>query len=37
MTRLFHDFRAYVCRGCGTSVTTPGSFRRCPVCGIKWG
>lgn len=31
-------FRAmYVCRGCGTEIATPSSFRRCPVCGIKWG
>lgn len=29
--------RAYVCRGCGTSVSYPGTFRKCPVCGIKWG
>lgn len=29
--------RAYVCRGCGTSVTNQGAFRKCPVCGIKWG
>ena len=28
---------AYVCRGCGTSVSYPGTFRKCPVCGIKWG
>jgi rubrerythrin len=27
----------YVCRGCGTSVSYPGTFRKCPVCGIKWG
>jgi hypothetical protein len=29
--------RAYTCRGCGTSVSYPGTFRKCPVCGIKWG
>jgi len=29
--------KAYVCRGCGTSVSYPGTFRKCPVCGIKWG
>ncbi len=29
--------RAYVCRGRGTSVSYPGTFRKCPVCGIKWG
>ena len=29
--------RAYICRGCGTSVSYPGNFRKCPVCGIKWG
>jgi len=27
--------RAYICRGCGTSITTPASFRKCPVCGIR--
>lgn len=26
---------AYVCRGCGTEITTPTSFRKCPVCGIR--
>lgn len=28
---------AYVCRGCGTKITTPNSFRKCPVCGISLG
>ena len=28
---------AYICRGCGTSVSYPGTFKKCPVCGIKWG
>lgn len=28
---------AYVCRGCGTEITTPKSFRKCPVCGISLG
>lgn len=27
----------YVCRGCGTEVSYPGTFKKCPVCGIKWG
>jgi rubrerythrin len=27
----------YICRGCGTSITTPNSFKKCPVCGIKFG
>jgi len=26
----------YICRGCGTSITTPQSFVKCPVCGIKF-
>lgn len=26
----------YVCRGCGTEITTPNSYIRCPVCGIKY-
>jgi rubrerythrin len=25
----------YICRGCGISITTPASFRVCPVCGIR--
>lgn len=29
--------RAYVCRGCGTQITTPSSFKKCPVCGIRIG
>lgn len=28
--------KAYICRGCGTSITTPNSFKKCPVCGIKY-
>lgn len=27
----------YTCRGCGTEIASPGSFKKCPVCGIKWG
>jgi rubrerythrin len=27
----------YVCRGCGTEVSYPARFKKCPVCGIKWG
>lgn len=27
----------YVCRSCGAEIASPGSFIRCPVCGIKWG
>ena len=27
---------AYTCRGCGTDVSYPERFRKCPVCGIKW-
>lgn len=26
---------AYTCRGCGTQITTPSSFQKCPVCGIR--
>lgn len=26
----------YVCRSCGTECASPGTFVRCPVCGIKW-
>ena len=26
---------AYTCRGCGAQITTPNSFRTCPVCGIR--
>ena len=26
---------AYTCRGCGTQITTPNSFQKCPVCGIR--
>jgi rubrerythrin len=29
--------KAYTCRGCGTSVPYPSTFKKCPVCGIKWG
>lgn len=28
---------AYTCRGCGTEVPNKGAFKKCPVCGIKWG
>jgi rubrerythrin len=27
----------YVCRGCGTEIGNKGAFKKCPVCGIKWG
>lgn len=27
----------YVCRGCGTECAYPSRFKKCPVCGIKWG
>lgn len=27
----------YVCRGCGYECAYPSRFRKCPVCGIKWG
>lgn len=27
---------AYVCRGCGTEITSKGSFKKCPVCGITY-
>ena len=27
----------YICRGCGAEVNYPEKFRKCPVCGIKWG
>jgi rubrerythrin len=26
----------YVCRGCGTTIGSKGSYSKCPVCGIKW-
>ena len=28
--------RGYVCRGCGEVITTPSSYSKCPVCGIKY-
>ena len=28
---------AYVCRGCGTEIVNKNAFRKCPVCGIKFG
>jgi rubrerythrin len=38
MLRLLHALRKpYVCRSCGTETSYPGTFRKCPVCGIKWG
>ena len=27
----------YICRGCGAEVAYPERFKKCPVCGIKWG
>jgi rubrerythrin len=29
--------RGYICRACGTEVMYPEKYRKCPVCGIKWG
>ena len=26
----------YVCRGCGYETSYQGTFKKCPVCGIKW-
>ena len=38
MHRIVHVRKmAYTCRGCGTQVSYPGTFKKCPVCGIKWG
>lgn len=38
MRTLFRALRAaYVCRGCGTEIANKASFKKCPVCGIKWG
>lgn len=34
-TTAMESLRGYVCRGCGTVITTPASFRKCPVCGIR--
>lgn len=28
--------RGYTCRACGHVTTNQGTFRKCPVCGIKW-
>lgn len=30
-------FAMYVCRGCGYECAYPARFKKCPVCGIKWG
>jgi len=27
----------YICRGCGAEVAYPERYKKCPVCGIKWG
>ena len=27
----------YVCRACGAECAYPARFKKCPVCGIKWG
>ena len=27
---------AYICRGCGAEIVNKGSFKKCPVCGIKY-
>lgn len=37
MKNLIAVVSAYVCRGCGTEVSYPDRFTKCPVCGIKWG
>lgn len=37
LRRLRSNVRGYVCRGCGTVITSPASFKKCPVCGIKYG
>ena len=38
MNSIIHDLRmAYTCRGCGAQVSYPSTFKKCPVCGIKWG
>lgn len=39
LASIFHSLRvgrAYVCRGCGTEITSPESFKKCPVCGITY-
>lgn len=37
MKLLVHAFRGYTCRACGYVTTNQDAFRKCPVCGIKWG
>jgi rubrerythrin len=37
MIRAWTSLRGYVCRGCGHEVAYQSRFRKCPVCGIKWG
>ncbi|SMH51031.1 hypothetical protein SAMN06295885_3675 [Rathayibacter oskolensis] len=32
----FRSREPYICRGCGTEIMTPASYRKCPVCGIKY-
>ncbi len=34
---ILRSVRNYTCRGCGTVITYPERFRKCPVCGIKGG
>lgn len=36
-TAFLGPLRSYVCRACGYVTTNQGAFKRCPVCGIKWG
>lgn len=35
--RIARILKAYTCRGCGGQVTYPERFKKCPMCGIKWG
>lgn len=37
MIRAISAMSGYICRACGTEVMYPGKYRKCPVCGIKWG
>ena len=34
---LIRRMAGYVCRACGYVTSYPSNFRKCPVCGIKWG
>lgn len=37
--RIIHALlkAAYICRACGAEVFYPETYKKCPVCGIKWG